>query len=161
MDQPTTSRRFRFGLRNLLVVVTLAAVGSWAYWFGWPWWSLHREQMRFEAAVQKMKIGMTQDEELACLPDDLTAQIASIGIEWPKPDLHLYLWPNAVYYIINQLSVNDYTAKIRRIEVFRLPSTPSKTVYDQDHVEFLRMISDGLANTKGFQYELIYSDPPK
>ena len=41
MDQPPAIRRrwFRFSLRMLLAVVTLAAVGSWGYWIGWPWWT--------------------------------------------------------------------------------------------------------------------------
>jgi hypothetical protein len=45
-------RWFRFGLRTLLVVVTLAAVGSWGYWVAWPWLREYRqivdliEQMR-------------------------------------------------------------------------------------------------------------------
>ena len=60
MDQPpATRRRFRFGLRTLLAVVTLAAVGSWAYWIGWPSWQMYQEQCRFEEAVKHLHIGNT------------------------------------------------------------------------------------------------------
>ena len=48
MDQPPATRLcFRFSLRALLVVVTLAAVGSWAYWIAGPWWAIYREQHEF------------------------------------------------------------------------------------------------------------------
>ena len=52
-----TRRRFRFGLRTLLVVVSLAAVASWGYWVAWPWWQAYREQIEFEAAVRQLKVG--------------------------------------------------------------------------------------------------------
>ena len=58
MDQPPTSRRrFRFGLRTLLAVVTFAAIGSWVYWIGWPWWTNLCEQSEFLAAVRQIKAG--------------------------------------------------------------------------------------------------------
>ena len=61
--QPTAApRRFRFGLRTLLAGVTLAAIGSWAYWFGWPWWKEYREQCKFESAVAKLHVGISQYE---------------------------------------------------------------------------------------------------
>src|SRR5436190_15761270 len=60
MDQPLATRhRFRFGLRTLLVVVALAAVASWGYWVGWPWWQSHSKESRFTALVHNIKPGMT------------------------------------------------------------------------------------------------------
>ena len=58
MDKsPATRRRFRFGLRMLLAVVTLAAVASWAYWIGWPWWVDYRLRRTVELAAAKLHVG--------------------------------------------------------------------------------------------------------
>ena len=55
-SQPSDQRRrFRFSLRMLLAVVTLAAVASWGYWIGWPWW----ERQRFEYLLRQLKAGAT------------------------------------------------------------------------------------------------------
>ncbi len=76
MDQPpATRRRFRFGLRTLLVVVTLAAVASWGYWVAWPWWQAHREQVDFETAVQKLQ---RSDVDLSVLPKNQNDMMQSI-----------------------------------------------------------------------------------
>src|SRR6478672_3849658 len=65
-SQPVARRRrFRFGLRTLLAAVTLAAVGSWAYWFGWPWWLAYRERIQFERTARQLKVGSTMDDVFA------------------------------------------------------------------------------------------------
>ena len=61
-------RRFRFGLRTLLAVVTLAAVGSWGYWVVWPWWERYLEQIRFEAATKQVKVGVKLNAAMNFLP---------------------------------------------------------------------------------------------
>ncbi len=66
MSEPiATRRRFRFGLRTLLAAVTLAAVGSWAYWFGWPWWLAYRERIQFERTARQLTVGSTMDDVFA------------------------------------------------------------------------------------------------
>jgi hypothetical protein len=56
-DAPTKHRRFRFGLRTLLVVRTVAAVASWGYWVAWPWWQAYHEQVQFEAEIKQLNTG--------------------------------------------------------------------------------------------------------
>jgi hypothetical protein len=61
-DAKPKRRWFRFSLRTLLVLVTLAAVGSWAYWIGWPWWLVSREQSQIVELVSQLKIGISMNE---------------------------------------------------------------------------------------------------
>ena len=57
MDQPVAKRRrFRFGLRTLLVIVTLAAVGSWGHWVAWPRLVIYLEQSKVEAQQAESKL---------------------------------------------------------------------------------------------------------
>jgi uncharacterized membrane protein YjgN (DUF898 family) len=63
--------RPRFSLRTLLIVVTLAAIASWAYWIGWPWWKIQREhwqiqreQALFIESIKDLKAGMSTLEAL-------------------------------------------------------------------------------------------------
>ena len=74
-DSSDRRRWFQFRLRTLLVVVTLAAVASWGYWFGWPWWQNYQQQVRFEAAVRQLKTGMTPDAAEALLPGNKTGLV--------------------------------------------------------------------------------------
>ncbi len=61
--KPAASRRrLSFGLRTLLAVVTLAAVASWGYWFGWPWWQMHQQQTRLINSVANLKAGLLESE---------------------------------------------------------------------------------------------------
>src|SRR5689334_17695696 len=61
-------RRFRFGLRTLLAVMTLAAVGSWGYWVAWPWWAAYWEQYLLERDVKQLHVGDTYNLERGRLP---------------------------------------------------------------------------------------------
>jgi hypothetical protein len=156
-------RWFRFSLRTLLIVVAAAAMASWGYWVGWPWWSLHREQMFFETEVQKLKVGKAQLYQV--LPDEQNARRTYSRLREYNASMDTYLWPNAAYYIIQHYDYEGtdgwdaVASKIDRIEVFRLPASPRTDLHDQSHEEFFRMICSDRKNTKGFQYELIYSDP--
>src|SRR5436190_7097742 len=101
MDQPVGKRRrFRFGLRTLLVVVALAAVGSWGYWVAWPWWQGHREQMEFESALAKFHAG-TNRAEFARLPMMWSRRFVR-GSTWYDSGgdatyWFQYKWPNCIY----------------------------------------------------------------
>jgi hypothetical protein len=127
-------RRFRFGLRTLLVVVTLAAVGSWGYWIGWPMWEKGRAQLAFERSARQLKAGMTLDEAYNIL----------VPNEWwqalPKSSFYdssgnrfvgtWIVWPNAIYCICIvlpnvTLQDSDYGWPSTSIEVFRLPPPPA------------------------------------
>ena len=93
--------RFRFGLRTLLAVVTLAAVGSWGYWIGWPSWVEWREQKDFESSARQIKVGMTRNQWTNLIhwnnsnrpaSHDYDPQHVRIGLTW-------LAWSNAIYCI--------------------------------------------------------------
>jgi hypothetical protein len=134
MDETKPKRRFRFGLRTLLLVVMLAAMGSWAYWIGWPMWMKGREQLAFERSARQLKAGMTLDEAYNIL----------VPNEWwqglPKASFYdssgnrfvgtWIVWPNAIYCICIvlpnvTLQDSDYGWPSTSIEVFRLPLPPA------------------------------------
>jgi hypothetical protein len=182
-------RRFRFGLRTLLAVVTLTAVASWSYWFGWPWWVNWREQVAFENSVRQIKAGMTRNQWTDLIQwnnsnrpasHDYDPQHVRVGLTW-------LVWPNAVYCIFYRvpggIGLNgDNNIPCSSIEVFRLPQIPrgykartesgkeyeSPEFKDFPDIQTLTYVSDFFGfisgdrkNNPGFQYELIYSDPPE
>jgi hypothetical protein len=188
MDQPpATRRRFRFGLRTLLMVVTPAAVGSWAYWFGWPWWVNYRERAQFVASVKQVKAGMTIYHGLELTDIEKHAERTQIvGKFDPKirPVMcFFYSWANAEYCVRfvgtsweqtpEYLHVDVYSPLIL-FEVFRLPPMPSDYQgqgYDgprlvalwgshQYLADFAEFLYSDRKHNPGFQYKLIYSDPP-
>jgi len=190
MDQPTTTRRrFRFGLRTFLAVVTLAAVGSWAYWVGWPWWLVHREQMQFEESVHQIKAGMTPTAASKLVSCKSRITTSTVAFDWQHNPIGLerYVWPNAIYCIFYVVPApKDGTPSngaCSSVEVFRLPPVPAayqaRTAGGRRSItrtlpplkpddipmygyiaDFLEIISGDRKNNYGFQYELIYSDPP-
>ena len=77
--------------------------------------------------------------------------------------LSQYAWPNTIYciyYVMPQsVSGNHYQSTFRSVEVFRLSTRPPD--YQGKYVQdFLKFISGDRTHNPGFQYELIYSDPP-
>ena len=100
-------RRFRFGLRTLLAVVTLAAVASWGYWIGWPWWLVHREQMKFEESVGQIKIGMTPSaaSKLVDWKSRITTNSVAFDSQHNPIELTKYVWPNAIYCIYYEVPI--------------------------------------------------------
>jgi hypothetical protein len=159
MDQPTASWRFRFGLRTLLVLVTLAALGSWGYLIGWPSWC-NREFRSFVAAVKQLKTG-------ASLVDSgkVLQSFHYSGPEFvtdPHGGLHclrMFDFPNSwdAYYFVCLSYPDDSPAHLERfpstkVEVFRVP---------RGSVGFFsQFICADQREFTGFGYELIYSDPP-
>ncbi len=180
--------RFRFGLRTLLAVVTLAAVGSWGYWIGWPSWVEWREQKDFESSARQIKVGMTRNQWTNLIhwnnsnrpaSHDYDPQHVRIGLTW-------LAWSNAIYCIFYRvpggIGLNgDNNIPCSSVEVFRLPPIPrgyrarteSGKTYEEPEFkdfpdntllvylsDFQDFISGDRKNNPGFQYELIYSDPP-
>jgi hypothetical protein len=163
-SQPVARRRrFRFGLRTLLAVVTLAAVGSWAYWFGWPWWQAIREEWRFIENVKKFSPGMSWHDT-----QQIMHGVRQFSMdEFPDQILEQYLGPNATYYILchTTKAPDGRLAKCEMIEVFKTPALRSDVINNPESNveqmrEFFLMIGGDRKNNPGFQYELIYSDPP-
>jgi len=140
MDESSIDQRrwFRFSLRTLLAVVALVAVLGWIYWVGWPLWRMHREQQKFESAVQRLRIGIDSDEAHGPLARDLLSLHWNNAIyTWTFGSHHSglmeYDWPNAVYFIYFvfrdkiDASNQGLITKIPwlSVEVYRLPKPPS------------------------------------
>ena len=134
MDQPpATRRRFRFGLRTLLVVVTLAAVASWGYWVAWPWWQAYREQIGFESAVRELRISGGDSIGLERLPlqrSDTTQSTRDINLSY---DIGKYVRRNASYCIVcslrppeadkfEYLKISDFDCNMHRTITSRIAS---------------------------------------
>jgi hypothetical protein len=182
MDQPAAPRRrFRFGLRTLLIVVTLAAVGSWAYWIGWPWWQIYHERVQFEAAARQLKAGISTGAAIASLPTHkpLTMYAETQGHAVALTD---YTFRESIYCIYYAFRPGPQSGAMQKwacdsLEVFRLPRMPnnfqlnsknrslwqfgnSPLNEEQYCAAFLTFISGDRKENPGFQYELIYADPP-
>ena len=155
-------RRFRFGLRTLLAVVTLAAVGSWAYCVGWPWWKLHQEQKQFERLAMQLKANVTDNQAW-----DRLARNPSYRIWWNKADgeqseryyLVPHQWPKAVYVVSSVKAKSD--GKWLQHRVYRLSSYSSEETFRDSIGSFVRFLNRGQTGDPGIQYEVIYSDPPE
>jgi len=168
-------------------VVTLTAVASWGYWIGWPWWVIYRQQAQFVASVKHVKAGMTIQKGLEFADSDLHAKRIQITGKF-DPKLRpvmcfFYLWANAVY-CVRCVGANweqtpeylhvDVDSPLILFEVFRLPPMPPNYLgqgYDgprlvalygshQYLADFAEFLYTDRKNNPGFQYELIYSDPP-
>ena len=80
-NQSTANRGrwFKFSLRTLLVLVTVAAVASWGYGVTWPWWQAYREQTLFEAAIQHLKLDDDKLTEGKHIPSKINDVMQSTG----------------------------------------------------------------------------------
>ena len=167
MTETKPKRRwFRFSLRTLLVVVTLVAMASWAYWIGWPLWLLHKEQARFLESVRNLKAGVLwKDVGLQCQ----TCGGGQYAIqEFRNKTLVMVCWPNITYCVLIEIENVGTIEKCTKIELFRIPplsleerdpGNPRNPKREYMRSFFL-MIGGDRKDSGGFQYELIYSDPP-
>jgi hypothetical protein len=159
-------RRFRFGLRTLLAVVTVAAVASWGYLVGWPLWRIYCEQMSIERAAKQLKHGMTSDEISQALTEPghwaSRTNVVSDGPDC-RGEIH-FDTGNAVYFVYFELQGegdSDTKTPCKSIQVFRFRRVlaDTDTVCEAHASDFFEFMSSGKTKP-GFQYELIYSDPP-
>jgi hypothetical protein len=158
-SSPTIRRhRFRFGLRTLLAVVTLAAVGSWGYWVAWPWWQEYGDRISFENEVKGLRTKWKEQGGVPMLnvtrrPD---REFSSM-VQLDSHILQCYRFERATYFIYFVISPFGYP--ITRIELFR---SPPISVDDRSVVanKFWAFVSGDRKSNPDFKYELIYSDPP-
>jgi hypothetical protein len=151
-DTPTANRRwFRFSLRTLLIVVTMAGVVSWAYWIGWPWWRTYREQREFERGIATLHAGMTDGEIInSCpwgLPGFWGGATYAVSANDPESDVVLwdeFLWPNYMYLVCTRSAYRTgvYTNPNHciSVEVFRLPRV--RDDYQPESAQGRKMVSD-------------------
>jgi hypothetical protein len=179
-------RHFRFGLRTLLLLVTLAAVGSWGYWIGWPSWQAFRQRKTFESNVRSLKVGdhLTGATNLAGAKIDGLIVFQQAEAMYWKTGMCSYELPGATYCIFGEFPRLSLGTECVGIEVYLLPPMPpgyrSQRSKSNSHLKYMSSHSDlpvhypqmeytndffcflngDRKNNPGFQYELIYSDPP-
>ena len=139
MDQsPATRRRFRFGLRTLLAVVTFAAVASWGYWVAWPWWQEYQERMEFESFFTRFHVGMTSFSGAGW--NNHWALPFNWSSDGRELDCSLYRWPNC-RYVFWYGSTNNGKSKSQEVTLIRFPNPPigykPTTVQGQQHLNDL------------------------
>jgi hypothetical protein len=169
--------RPRFSLRTLLIVVTLSAVACWGYWIGWPWWQYGYDQQRFVESVKLIKAGISTKAASQMVHAGSHCSVQGYGdrrFDHAAARGYLYIWPNAIYcvhYVARWTGVGvgrryDEWGPIVSVEVFKLHAMPpsyqshngsGQLAYADD---FARSLLDDAKNTPGFDYELVYTDPP-
>jgi hypothetical protein len=178
--------RFRFGLRTLLLLVTLAAVGSWGYWFGWPSWQAFRLRQKFESNVRSLKAGdnLSGATTLAGAKHDALMVLRQAEALYWSSGMCSYELPGATYCVFGEFPRLSRGTECVRIEVYRIPPMPSgyrsqrnksnsPLKYGSSHSDlpghypqmeytndFFCFLNGDRKNNPGFEYELIYSDPP-
>ncbi len=180
MNEAKPKRRcFRFGLRTLFVVVALAAVGSWAYWIGWPWWMNYREQKQFEAAVRELRVndGDSIDGRLPLQLGDITEGTRDFNLEY---SIGKFVRRNASYCIVWSLRPPEADKfEYLKMVAYRLQHAPDDyQPYRKHNVpkrenltvgrlrelnyidDFADFILGDAQDGRRYEYELIYSDPP-
>ena len=144
--------RPRFSLRTLLIVVALAAVTSWAYWIGWPWWQLQRErwqiqgeQEMFEACIKDLKAGLPWSKQGGIAWNRVTTHFMSSDPQDNTLLIDRSKWPNAIYCICYTVPYgkdpNVSNIPCASVRVFRIPPAPpdykAKTYKGDNPSEFL------------------------
>ena len=149
--------------------------GSWVFYVALPRWRIYREQTDFERALNQLRRGdafttiseVLGTNHLRYSPRDDWRRNLSCGVM-------CYTLPREWYFIYYDIGKPGLIegGPVQKIEVFRmrhpsvntpLTSTIALTaVSDDDLVDELSMlISADRKNNAGFEYELMYSDPPE
>jgi hypothetical protein len=192
--QPDIDRRrwfhfgYRFSLRTLMTLVTVAAIGTWGYLEGWPRLVVYWQERQFESGARQLKVGSVPLTGMQLVPgkNPVSTTYTSNG-EGRLIGMTKYVWPNAVYCIYyvfpGGYSGGMMQAPCESVEVFRLPPVPlgymARTEAGRERAhqddgksggeaaqmeayltDFLTVISSDRQDKHGLQYELIHADPP-
>lgn len=177
-------RRFRFGLRSALTLLTLVAVASWVYWHGWPRYVVYRAQREFEEQVKhELQPGELVHDVRAV--GGLEHTLVGYGSDSTGKGVAYAcrVWPNKIYVIYgpNDGSSMQEWVHFRGVEVFPLEGLPAgyspqtergRDVwqrYQTGHFgtkelqaylsDFLEVLKGDRVDNLGFQYVLIHEVP--
>lgn len=185
MDAPKKSWRIRFSLRSLLVALTAGAALAWFYWTGRFMW----QQAELEHAAKQLKCDQTfEDAVTTCEQWHVAYMSGASGPLGEQYGWIRYQWPNATYLLLAGIkpSANGTldSCELTSIRLYRIPAAPhdylpqtargrlsainsSRNGESKDEArkwayfdDFLATVVGEIPDTLGFQYELIYSDPP-
>jgi hypothetical protein len=201
MNEAKPKCSFRFGLRTLLVMVTLAAVGSW-FFFSWPRWKLHLRESQFIEPIKNAKAGdMLRVVQQFIHRDPETRFLTSDSLWDIQPrratNMWAFVFPDRIYCILMEidgehhngntnddplnkielldlaLPPTDYTDQWRQgrrpVAMFEhsnstsWPPPPSSRGTDKLSSylgNFLYFVYGDRKDNPGYQYKVIYSDPP-
>ena len=135
---------FRYSLRTLLVVVTLAAVASWGYWVAWPWWQMRTQQVRLVRAVTNVRESLSiVNANSPVLPDSGPWKgggwiYDASGNEFT---IDRFEWPCESYFLVCQYTPPQSFKSLEKIcavnvEVFRVPPAPANYVGQTEGAAF-------------------------
>ena len=160
MDRPPAQCcRFRFGLRTLLAVVTLAAVASWWYAIGGAWY----EKIKFEHTASQFKVGVTLENIRDALA---TEQRPAVTHYYPADNNKLksvttFRLADSIYFVCLGYSADlksDFMEEpSNRMEIFRSPRPAQSAA--PPFKDFFKYLDGNHNKTTISKYELIYSDP--
>jgi len=185
MDAPQKSWRIRFSLRSLLVAITAGAVLAWFYWTGRFLW----QQAELEHSVKQLQCGQTFEDAVTVSGQNHVALLsAASGPQGEQYGWIRYQWPNATYLLVAGLGQCGNktldSCELTSIRLYHIPAAPhdylpqtargrqavidsSRNGESQDEArkwayesDFLAVLVGESSDTLGFQYKLIYSDPP-
>jgi hypothetical protein len=181
------SSSFRFSLRTMFILVTLAALASWFVVSGLPLWKTYQERTSIEAAAKQLKAGTSlfqaSDALFAAARKTMWYKIADAdGAEESASSVHFATDHDAyiAFLRFRPRQIDAEHAPCTSIEIFRLPLAPAKyqpqtargraaakqpSGYSPDQrlnvfiSDFLEFLLSDRTNNPGFTYEIIQADP--